>query len=137
MLSSLDSLVQGDTQHGFSFFPRGSESAPFSGARSALYLPQPPAHRERKTQCIAAPYVAIPITHETDIRGQMNNALLPSDIEYFLLKLGTMPTVNPAGYMQYARVVASLLYDKYVILGDASLEILPVAKSVPAMQRPN
>ena len=53
------------------------------------------------------------------------NRLIPEDIESFLFELGTFKTDVPGAYEEYARAAASLLFDKYVILREPSLQILP------------
>lgn len=51
--------------------------------------------------------------------------LIPQDIEDYLYQVGAFHEGVPCAFEEYARVVASLLYDKYCILQDASLQILP------------
>ena len=52
-------------------------------------------------------------------------SLIPEDVERFLYELGTQKTVNPVLYHQYIRTVATLLYDKYVILPNPSICVYP------------
>jgi hypothetical protein len=51
--------------------------------------------------------------------------LIPQDIEEFLYDLGTLRDGVPGAYEEYAKTVAALLWEKYVILEDASIQILP------------
>jgi len=51
--------------------------------------------------------------------------LIPQDIEDFLYDLGTRSDGVPGAFEEYARSVAGLMYDKYCILQDASIQIMP------------
>ena len=51
--------------------------------------------------------------------------LIPDDIESFLVELGTFDAGIPGAFEEYARTAAALLYDKYCILQDASIQIMP------------
>jgi hypothetical protein len=53
----------------------------------------------------------------------MNN-LLPRDIEGFLEDLTTFQAGVPCAFEAFARAAAGLLYDKYFVIQDASLEVL-------------
>jgi hypothetical protein len=51
--------------------------------------------------------------------------LLPQDIEDFLYELGTFDERVPGAFQEYVKTVAALLWEKYVILQDRSIEIMP------------
>jgi hypothetical protein len=51
--------------------------------------------------------------------------LIPQDIESFLVDLSTFNADIPGAFEEYARTAAALLYDKYCILQDASIQIMP------------
>ena len=51
--------------------------------------------------------------------------LIPQDIEDFLYDLGTRPDDTPGGFEEYARTAAALLWEKYCILEDPSIQIMP------------
>ena len=51
--------------------------------------------------------------------------LIPQDIETFLHELGTLPGGAPGPFEQYAKAAAALLWEKYCILEDPSIQILP------------
>jgi hypothetical protein len=51
--------------------------------------------------------------------------LIPQDIEEFLYDLGTRRDGVPGAYEEYAKAAAALLWEKYVLLEDASIQILP------------
>lgn len=52
--------------------------------------------------------------------------LIPADIEYFLEEAGRSPSKNSGAYEAYIRTVATLLFDKYCIIKNASIEILRI-----------
>ena len=55
--------------------------------------------------------------------------LIPQDIQTFLVELGTFRADIPSAFEEYARTVAALLWEKYVIFEDASIQILPGVSS--------
>lgn len=54
--------------------------------------------------------------------------LLPSDIEDFLADIGACRDQDPLAFMTYAQTAAALLFDKYVILQDPTLDIMPAPR---------
>ncbi len=57
--------------------------------------------------------------------------LIPQDIESFLYKLGTLEEGTPSAIEQCAKIAATLLWEKYVIFEDRSIQVLP-ASSIQA-----
>lgn len=51
--------------------------------------------------------------------------LIPQDIEDFLCDLATRGDVVPDAFEEYAKTVAALLWEKYCILKDPSIQIMP------------
>jgi hypothetical protein len=51
--------------------------------------------------------------------------LLPTDIEDFLADLGAARYSNPKAFLEFAQPAAALLFEKYVILQDPTLDIMP------------
>ena len=51
--------------------------------------------------------------------------LIPQDVEDFLYDLGTRRDGSPGSFANYAKTAAGLLWDKYCILEDPSIEIMP------------
>lgn len=52
---------------------------------------------------------------------------IPQDIEYFLTELNSFDIDSPKAFEAYARAAAELLYYKYCVWQDASMDVLPVA----------
>jgi hypothetical protein len=50
--------------------------------------------------------------------------LIPDDIESFLYELGTFKEDSPGSFERYGRLAATLLYDKYCLLEDPTLQIM-------------
>jgi hypothetical protein len=48
---------------------------------------------------------------------------LPQDVEEFLYILGTFDQVVPGAFELYAKTAATLLWEKYVMFQDASIEV--------------
>lgn len=63
------------------------------------------------------------------------NPLIPNDLESFLEALLSYRRHASVSFEEYARVGAALLYDKYVILRDASLDIWPASSGRPREPR--
>ena len=62
--------------------------------------------------------------------------LIPNDIQYFLEEVGNFPSDTPGAFEAYVKSVGTLLYDKYCVSQNPSLQILPTprvgrAKHVP------
>ena len=55
---------------------------------------------------------------------QQMSRLIPQDIETFLYELGTLKDGTPSAFEQYVKAAAALLWEKYVIFEDASIQIL-------------
>jgi hypothetical protein len=51
--------------------------------------------------------------------------LIPQDIEDFLYDLGTRRDVVPDAFEEYAKTAATLLWEKYCVLEDPSIQIMP------------
>ena len=51
--------------------------------------------------------------------------LIPQDIEDFLYDLGTRRDRVPDAFEEYAKAAAALLWEKYCILEDPSIQIMP------------
>jgi hypothetical protein len=64
----------------------------------------------------------------------MSNKLIPQDIEDFLYDLGTSRYGIPGAFEEYVKTVAALLWEKYCILEDPSIQIMPchTASSSPS-----
>ena len=50
---------------------------------------------------------------------------IPQDIEDFLYTLGTCDQIAPGAFEEYARTVATLLWEKYVLFENVSTDIEP------------
>jgi hypothetical protein len=48
---------------------------------------------------------------------------IPQDVENFLYTLGTCDQIAPGAFEQYARTAATLLWEKYVMFQDASIDV--------------
>jgi hypothetical protein len=55
--------------------------------------------------------------------------LVLDDIESFLYELGTLKENAPGSFERYSRLAAMLLYDKYCLLEDPTIQILPDGSS--------
>jgi hypothetical protein len=62
--------------------------------------------------------------------------LIPLDIEDFLYDLGTRRDGIPGTFEEYAKTAAALLWEKYCILEDPSIQIMPyhTASSSPSSE---
>jgi len=52
---------------------------------------------------------------------------IPHDIEYFLTELTTFEADAPGAFEAYARAAATLLYNKYCVWQNSSMDVLPGA----------
>jgi hypothetical protein len=50
------------------------------------------------------------------------STLIPKDIESFLYELGNLQEGAPGAFELYAKTAAALLWEKYVIFEDASIQ---------------
>ena len=57
--------------------------------------------------------------------------LIPQDIEGFLCDLGTRRDGIPGAFEEYAKTAAALLWEKYCILEDPSIQIMPCLTGLP------
>ena len=57
--------------------------------------------------------------------GHKMSKLLPPDVEEFLYILGTFDQVVPGAFELYAKTAATLLWERYVMFEDASVDIDP------------
>lgn len=48
---------------------------------------------------------------------------IPDDVEEFLYTLGTLQVANSSAFEQYAKTVATLLWEKYVFFADSAVDI--------------
>jgi hypothetical protein len=69
---------------------------------------------------------------------QQMSRLIPQDIETFLYELGTLQVGHTRAFEQYAKTSAALLWEKYVILKDPSIQDLlnPAKQSKPRKRKP-
>jgi hypothetical protein len=51
------------------------------------------------------------------------STLIPQDIEFFLYDIGTLQGGAPGAFEEYAKTAAALLWEKYVILEDPSIQV--------------
>lgn len=50
---------------------------------------------------------------------------IPQDVEDFLYTLGTCDQIAPGAFEEYARTAATLLWEKYVMFDDTSVDVEP------------
>ncbi len=65
---------------------------------------------------------------------------LPEDVEEFLYTLGTFDQVVPGAFEVYAKTAATLLWEKYVMFEEASVDTTPNTRnrgSASSKLRPN
>ena len=51
------------------------------------------------------------------------NKSIPQDVEDFLYTLGMCDQIAPGAFEEYARTAATLLWEKYVMFEDASINV--------------
>lgn len=52
------------------------------------------------------------------------STLIPQDIESFLYEIGTLQGSAPGAFEAYAKNAAALLWEKYVVLKDPSIQVM-------------
>ena len=88
----------------------------------------------RAIRRLADPYPRRKSAHTRKTDEHKMSRLLPQDVEDFLYELATHRDGDPDAFEEYAKTAAALLWEKYCVFEDPSIQIMPchTANSSPS-----